>query len=285
MRMRSIWPGLIIIGLGMITPPTVVAQNQNVTSDTVMATVGGVDITLGHMVAAWTMLPEPYSDVPDQFLFDNILDHLIRQQTLANIAERDLTPRMELTLENERRVAVAAMLLDTIAANALTEDALRAEYESIYANADGVEELNVSHILVETEAEAQALIDALNDGGDFAELAQEHSTGPSGPSGGQLGWFSAGTMVPAFEDAAFALDIGGVSAPVQTQFGWHVLMLNDRRMQDPPTFDAVRAELVEGVRTATVEAYITQATGDAEIVHPESDIDPAVIRDLRVLDE
>ncbi len=285
MRMRSIWPGLIIIGLGMITPPTVVAQNQNVTSDTVMATVGGVDITLGHMVAAWTMLPEPYSDVPDQFLFDNILDHLIRQQTLANIAERDLTPRMELTLENERRVAVAAMLLDTIAANALTEDALQAEYESIYANADGVEELNVSHILVETEAEAQALIDALNDGGDFAELAQEHSTGPSGPSGGQLGWFSAGTMVPAFEDAAFALDIGGVSAPVQTQFGWHVLMLNDRRMQDPPTFDAVRAELVEGVRTATVEAYITQATGDAEIVRPELDIDPSVIRDLRVLDE
>jgi peptidyl-prolyl cis-trans isomerase C len=147
----------------------------------------------------------------------------------------------------------------------ITDEELQAEYDAQYAAADPVEEFNASHILVETEEEAQALIDALGEGADFAELAAENSIGPSGPNGGQLGWFTAGMMVPEFEAAVFELEAGEVSAPVQTQFGWHVILLNDMREQAPPALEQVRAELIEGLRRARVDAASTSLMGEAEI--------------------
>ena len=127
------------------------------------------------------------------------------------------------------------------------------------------------------------MIEALAEGADFAELAQERSTGPSGPNGGQLGWFTAGMMVPDFEEAVFALEVGEVSAPVQTQFGWHVVVLNDMRDQEAPALEDVRAELEDGLRRARVDAAITELSAAADVVRPEITIDPAVIRDLDLL--
>jgi peptidyl-prolyl cis-trans isomerase C len=148
-----------------------------------------------------------------------------------------------------------------------------------------VEEFNASHILVETEEEAQALIDALGEGADFAELAAENSIGPSGPNGGQLGWFTAGMMVPEFEVAVFELEAGEVSAPVQTQFGWHVILLNETREQAPPTLEDVRAELDRGAAPRPRGCRIDELMGEAEIERPELDIDPAVIANTDLLNE
>jgi peptidyl-prolyl cis-trans isomerase C len=106
---------------------------------------------------------------------------------------------MELGLENERRAFLAASYVEDVAMAEITDEDLQAEYDALYASTDPVEEFNASHILVESEEEAQALIDALAEGADFAELAAENSIGPSGPNGGQLGWFTAGMMVPEFE--------------------------------------------------------------------------------------
>jgi peptidyl-prolyl cis-trans isomerase C len=153
------------------------------------------------------------------------------------------------------------------------------------AAVDPVEEFNASHILVETEEEAQALIDALAEGADFAELAAESSIGPSGPNGGQLGWFTAGMMVPEFETAVFELEAGEVSVPVQTQFGWHVILLNEVREQALPTLDEVRAELIEGLRRARVDDRIAELMSGAAIERPELDIDPAVIANTDLLNE
>ena len=175
------------------------------------------------------------------------------------------------------------MLLDDVGNAAVSEEDLQAEYDAIYGSAGPVTEYNASHILVETEAEAQALIDELAQGADFAELAQERSIGPSGPNGGQLGWFTAGMMVPTFEEAVFALEVGEVSAPVETQFGWHVVVLNDTRDQEPPALDEVRGELEEGLRQARVEATMAELTEAAQIDRPEMEIDPGVIRDLDLL--
>lgn len=259
------------------------ALAQDVTADTVLAEVNGEEITVGHLIAMRAMLPEQYQQLPDQILFDGMLEQLVQQQVIASVAEDDITTRMELGLENERRAFLASMFLDGIASEDITEDEIAAEYDAVFGSAEPVTELNASHILVETEAEAEALISQLAEGADFAELAQEFSTGPSGPNGGQLGWFSAGMMVPAFEEAAFALDVGEVSPPVETQFGWHVLVLNDTREQAAPSLDEVRDEIVESLRRSRVDERIAELTDAAEVEMAEVEIDVSVIRNTDLI--
>ncbi len=253
------------------------------TADTVLATVNGTDITLGHLIAMQQMLPPQYQELPDNVLFDGLLEQLVQQQILADVADDEMTARMELGLANERRAFLAAMLLDRIGMADLTEEEVQAEYDAQYGTAEAAMEFNASHILVETEEEAQALIAELEAGADFTELAQERSVGPSGPNGGELGWFTAGMMVPSFEEAVFALEVGQVSAPVETQFGWHVIILNDRREQEPPGLEQVRAELEDGLRRARVDAAITELSASADVVRPELEIDPSVIRNIDLL--
>jgi len=253
------------------------------TADTVLATVNGTDITLGHVIAMQQMLPPQYQELPDNVLLDGLLEQLVQQEVLASIAEEDITRRMELGLDNERRAFLAAALLDDIGMADLPEEEVQAEYDAQYGSVGAVMEYNAAHILVETEEEAQALIEELAEGADFAELAEERSTGPSGPNGGDLGWFSAGMMVPSFEEAVFALEVGEVSAPVETQFGWHVIVLNDTRDQEPPGLEQVRAELEDGLRRARVDAALTDLTAAADVERPEIEIDPSVIRDLDLI--
>ena len=260
-----------------------VAAQDTPSADTVLATVNGTEITLGHLIVMTRMLPPEYQELPDNVLFDGLLEQLVQQEALASVAAEDMGMQEELGLENERRAFLAATLLDRIGTAEIAEEEVQAEYDALYGSAEPQSEYNASHILVETEEEAQALIEELAAGADFAELAQEHSTGPSGPNGGQLGWFSAGMMVPSFEEAAFALEVGEVSAPVQTQFGWHVIVLNDTREQEPPSLEQVRAELTNGLRQARVEATMTEVMQQAAIDRPEIAIDPSVIRALDLI--
>jgi peptidyl-prolyl cis-trans isomerase C len=258
---------------------------MEVDADTVLATVNGNDITVGHLVTMRSMLPAQYQELPAQILFDGMLEQLVQQQVLADVAAEDMTETMELGLENERRAFLAASFVEGVAMEEITDEELQAEYDATYAAVEPVQEFNASHILVETEEEAQGLIDALAEGADFAELAAESSIGPSGPNGGQLGWFTAGMMVPEFENAVFELEAGEVSVPVQTQFGWHVILLNDIREQAPPALEQVRAELIEGLRRARVDSRIEELVAEAEIDRPEVDIDPAVIANTDLLNE
>ncbi|MBF9058708.1 peptidylprolyl isomerase [Rhodobacterales bacterium HKCCSP123] len=272
------------VALSALISLPAVAQDAP-SADTVLATVNGTEITLGHLIAMTRMLPPQYQDLPDNVLFDGLLEQLVQQEALASVAAEDMGLQEELGLENERRAFLAATLLDRIGNAEITEEELQAEYDAVYGSAEGQTEYNASHILVETEEEAQALIEELAGGADFAELAAERSIGPSGPNGGQLGWFGAGMMVPSFEAATFALEVGEVSAPVQTQFGWHVIVLNDTREQEPPGLEQVRAELTEGLRQARVEAAMTEVMQQAEIDRPEIGIDPSAIRALDLIAE
>lgn len=252
-------------------------------ADAVLATVNGNQITVGHLIAMLNMLPAEYQQLPDEVLFDGMLEQLVQQQVLASAAEGDITRQMELGLENERRAFLAATYMDGVAMADLTEAELQAEYDAVYGAVEPTVEYNAAHILLGTEEEAQAMITALSEGADFAELAAENSIGPSGPNGGALGWFTAGMMVPEFEAAVFGLEAGEVSAPVQTQFGWHVVLLNETREQAAPTLEEVSAELEESLRRARVDARLEELTAGAEIDRPELDIDPAVIRNLDLI--
>jgi peptidyl-prolyl cis-trans isomerase C len=258
-------------------------QATEVGAETVLATVNGTAITVGHLAAMYALLPDEYRELEAQVLFDGMLEQLVRQQVLADVARLDMTAARQLGRENEERAFLAASLIDAIAMEEIPEEEVQAEYDALYGTVEPAAEFNASHILVETEEEALALIDELADGADFAELAAERSIGPSGPNGGQLGWFTAGMMVPEFETVVFELEPGEVSVPVQTQFGWHVIVLNDSSVQPLPTLEDVRPQLIQGLRRAKVDARLEDLVTAAEIDRPALDIDPAVIANTDLL--
>ena len=259
------------------------AQDSGQSADTVVATVNGTDITLGHMIALRARLPQQYQTLDDQVLFDGILEQLTQQTALTDQAD-GLSKRGELTIENERRALLAAEVIERLAADAVTEEQLQAAYDAEFGDVPPATEYNASHILVETEEEAQTLIEELEGGADFAELAMQNSTGPSGPSGGELGWFGPGAMVGPFDEAVQAMEVGAIAGPVQTQFGWHVIKLNDAREQSAPTLDEVRADLETELRRQAVEGLAASAVEDAEVTRSETAFDPAIIRDDALLD-
>ncbi|PIE07834.1 MAG: peptidylprolyl isomerase [Rhodobacterales bacterium] len=255
-----------------------------VEADTVVATVNGENITIGHLVAARLALPEQFQALPNEKLFEALTEQLI-QQTVLGQAMGEMTRRAQIQLENERRSIVAADHLLKVIGDAVTDEAIAAVYEADYANAEPTQEWNASHILVETEEEAAALVTELENGADFAELAKEKSTGPSGPGGGELGWFGPGMMVTPFEEAVSGMEVGAVSAPLQTQFGWHVVKLNDKRMKGAPALEEVRDEIVASLENDAVEQALETLLGAAEIERADvSGIDPDVLSDLSILD-
>ena len=255
-------------------------------ADAVIATVNGVDITMGHMIVVRSGLPEQYRQLPDDLLFPGILDQLIQQSILAQVAGDDLPLRVRLAIENEQRSLMAAEHMDSVLADAVTEDAVKAAYDKTYAGAAPEREFDASHILVETEEEAKALVTTLEGGADFAELAKEKSTGPSGPRGGALGWFGPGMMVPEFETAVVDMEIGAISMPIETQFGWHVIKLNDARSKEAPKMEEVREELEQQVRMEVVDAYIFKLTESATISRKTiADVDTSQIKDLSLLEK
>ena len=162
---------------------------------------------------------------------------------------------------------------------AADDAAVQAAYDEKYGDGFGGVEFNASHILVETEEEAAGVIAQLDEGADFAALAKEKSTGPSGPGGGSLGWFGEGRMVAEFETAVKALDPGQVSPPVQTQFGWHVITLNERRQAEAPELNEVRSELQGELREQAVAAHIKELVDAANVERPEIEgLDHSVLR-------
>ena len=253
------------------------------TAETVVATVNGVEITLGQMIITRSQLPEQYQSLPDDVLFTGIVDQLIQQQTLAGSLDTD-PKRVTIAVENERRSLMAGEVINTVVEGAVTEEAVQAAYDATYAGATPATEYNASHILVATEEEAMAIKARIDAGEDFAAVATETSTDSSAANGGNLGWFGAGMMVAPFEAGVLALEPGAVSAPVQTDFGWHVIKLNETRIKPAPALEEVRAELVAQVQQAAIQAKLDELTAAATVTRPEEGaFDPAVINNLDLL--
>ncbi|WP_107497789.1 peptidylprolyl isomerase [Thalassobius sp. I31.1] len=246
-------------------------------ASTIVAAVNGTDITLGHMIATKQTLPPQYAQLPDEVLFQGILDQLIQQVVLSDAAGDDLPLSVTLTLENQARAVRADHVIDNAIKVAVTDEAIEMAYAAQYEGAEPEAEFNASHILVETEEEAAEIVTRLEAGEDFAELAREKSTGPSGPNGGELGWFGKGMMVPSFEEAVLTLEVGQISAPVETQFGWHVVKLNETRVKDAPALEDVRDELAAGVEQVAIGQALSTLTEAATITHTE---DEAITPDL-----
>lgn len=254
-------------------------------ASTVLATVNGKDITLGHVIALQNNLPEQYRQLEDGVLYNGILEQLVQQTALADEMSNNMTKSLQLGLENEQSAFLASQFISQVGSADIAESALKAAYDAQYGNVAPEQEFNASHILVEEEDTAKEIVQMLADGADFATLAKERSTGPSGPRGGELGWFGTGQMVPEFEQAVIGLEDGAVSEPVQTQFGWHVVKRNDSRNKSAPTLDEVRGELESQLKSEAVESALADVTEAANISYTEVEIDPALIRNVELLSE
>ncbi|SFR00259.1 peptidylprolyl isomerase [Poseidonocella sedimentorum] len=268
----------------MVTP--LAAQDDGVSAQTVVADVNGTEITMGHLILTRAKLPPQYQELPDPVLYTALLDQLVQQELLAQSLEGEAPGFVALALENEERNMIAADVMEQVVGDALTVAAIEARYEQDYASAGATPEYNASHILVETEEEALALAAEIEAGADFGALAKEHSTGPSGPNGGNLGWFGEGMMVKPFEDAVKTLEPGAVSGPIQTQFGWHLVQLNDSRDSQIPPLDDVRNQITDQIRNEAVAARIAELRESAVITRVEPDkIDASALSDYSLVDE
>lgn len=254
------------------------------TAETVVATVNGTAITLGHMIALRESLPEQYQTLPDDVLFKGILDQLVQQETLKQ-ATTDLSTRDTATLENEQRGYVSGVAIQRIVEVAVTEEALQAAYDARFKDAAPQTEYNAAHILVDTIEEATALKAELAAGADFAALAKEHSTDTgSGAAGGDLGWFGLGAMVKPFEDAVIAAKPGEVTEPVLSDFGYHLILVKETRVAEQPTLDMLRDELAAEIENAAIAAKIDELTKSATITREGEGLDPALLKNSTLID-
>lgn len=251
---------------------------------TVVATVNGTPITLGHVIAMRTRLPEQYQSLPDDVLLSGLIDQMVDQQVLADAEAASEDPlQVKVTLDNERRGILAGLAAEAVAGSAVDDAAVQAAYDKQVADFKPAPEYNASHILVDTEEKAKALKAEIDGGADFAELAKANSSDGSAAGGGELGWFSDGQMVPEFETAVKALTVGAVSEPVKTQFGWHIVRLNETRETAAPTLEEVRPQIEDGLRQAAVQARLETLKAAATIDKPATEIPPAAIRETDLL--
>ncbi len=233
---------------------------------TVVATVNGTDITQS-VVDVYTNQRKTKGG-GDESSQEEVLDELIALELMRQEAVNSglsSTPEVVATLNQlERSTLAGAAIKDYMEKNPVSDEAA----QKFYDEKIGIpgKEYKARHILLETEDDAKNVISLLDSGQDFSELAKEKSTGPSGPQGGELGWFGAGQMVKPFSDATAAMEKGSYSkTPVQTQFGWHVIMLDDVRDSTPPPFDDIKERIKMMLVNQNLQEHINAAKGAATI--------------------
>ena len=279
MKRTGFWS---VLALTAVLSGPVLAEGE--TADTVVATVNGVNITLGHMISMRETLPPEYQQLPDDVLFKGIYEQLIQQEVLAQ-SVGELGPRVLATLDNDKRGLISGLAMERVVAEAVTDEALQAAYDTRFKDAAPQTEYNAAHILVATQEEADAIKTELAGGADFAEIAKAKSTDTgSGANGGDLGWLGLGMMVKPFEDAVVAAKVGEVSGPIQTDFGFHLILVKETRVAEKPTLDQLRDELAAEVENAAINAKIEELTKGATVTRDGEALDPAILKNSALID-
>lgn len=248
----------------LVAPVSAMAQER-----IAVGSVNGSTIYLDEIMAVAQTLPPEYREAGLANLYSQLVDEVANSRLAAEAgrsdgldAEEDIAMAMKLAAD---RVLAEAYMTNKVSAE-ISDEAIQSAYDTFVADSASREQVTASHILVETEDTARAIIEQLNDGADFAELAREKSTGPSGPNGGSLGAFGRGQMVPAFEAAAFSMPVGSYSAdPVQTQFGWHVIQVTDKGVEPAPSLDQMREQITANLSRQSFARVIEALRAGAAI--------------------
>jgi peptidyl-prolyl cis-trans isomerase C len=249
-------------------------------ADQVFATVDGSPITAGDLLIVAEDYARQLGAAPGNVPFGELLNVLIDMRLLARAAEEaglDDDEGVKRRLAFERTQTLRDAYLRDQALKTVTDESVRAQYDKEIAEFEPEDELHLRHILVETEDEGKQVIADIESGGDFAEIAKEKSRDPgSAPNGGDLDFVARGVTVPEFEEAAFALEVGEMTgAPVESQFGWHVIKLEEKRKSSPPEFATEEMR----IRNEMLRVFVTdriaelRAAADIEIVEQEAPAD------------
>lgn len=217
-----------------------------------VALVNGHEIKRSDVFEFIESLPDQVRQMPIQTLFPLALEQVVNNYVInnkADSAQLEADPEVEQLIQEAKNQIVRNVFVDRQIEDAISEEKIKATYDKLVADIGDVQEVKARHILVETKEQAMSIITQLNEGSDFVELAKSSSTGPSAQRGGDLGYFAEKEMVPEFSSAAFQLKKGEVSKePVQTQFGWHVIKVEDKRVRPAPALDEVKPQIVQQLR-------------------------------------
>ena len=220
--------------------------------DKVLAKVNGSEIRQSDVALAVEELGPSLAQMDPATKDENVLAFLIDMKIVAKAAE---DKKVQDSDDFKKRLAFTRnrLLMDSLLASegkaATNDEAMKKVYEEASKQISGEQEVRARHILVETEDEAKGIVEELKKGADFAELAKKKSKDPGASDGGDLGFFTKEQMVPEFSAAAFALEPGKISDPVKSQFGWHVIKVEEKRNRKPPDFDQVKGQ---------IETYVTR---------------------------
>jgi peptidyl-prolyl cis-trans isomerase C len=249
--------------------------------DPVVARVNGVDIRQSDLAFAEEEIGGNMPTIPPEQKRDYLINYLVDVIVLSQAAEKQKLgdrPDVKRRLAFDHNRLLMESLLQDAGKSALSDEAERKVYDEAVKQVKNEEEVHARHILVPTEDEAKAILAQLKGGADFATLAKEKSKDPGAAEGGDLGYFTKEQMVPEFSEVAFKLGKGQLSDPVKTQFGWHIIRVEDKRTRPTPTFEQVKpqienyvahraqAEMVENLRkSATVERLDKPAAADPSL--------------------
>ncbi len=212
---------------------------------------------------------QPEATFSDTEILDELIaTELLKQEAInQGIAER--AEIIEQIKRQESNILINTLMTEKFATLNFSDEELKTEYDRLISLND-TSEYKASHILLQTEDDAKAVIEELKNGADFTELAKQKSQGPSAPNGGDLGWFKADTMVPPFAQAIQAMEKGTYSSnPVQTRFGWHVILLEDKRTTEQPTFEDVKQDVQRALTRNKIEEYVDELQNKATIIRSD----------------
>jgi peptidyl-prolyl cis-trans isomerase C len=247
--------------------------------DPVLATVNNQPIHLSDVQAAASGLPAQLQQLPPQQLLPLIVNQLIDRKALLIAAQTEnlqKDPQVAAVMEQAADEKLENAYVQQKVAPQVTDAAVQAIYKADFAGKPGPTQVEARHILVKTQAQAEAIIVQLNHGANFAKLAEKDSIDPGAANGGELGWFTQDQMVPAFANAAFALKPGEYTkAPVQTQFGWHVILCEGRRTAPPQSFDEAKGQISQQIADAAIKSTLAAARSKVTVQLFNTDGTPA----------
>ncbi|VIO80687.1 putative parvulin-type peptidyl-prolyl cis-trans isomerase [Bradyrhizobium ivorense] len=237
-------------------------------SDPVLAKVNGSEIHASDVALAEEELGPSLAQMDPSTKKDNVLSFLIDMKIVSKAAE---DKKVENSDEFKKRLAFTRnrLLMDSLLASegkaATTDEAMKKVYDEAAKQITGEQEVRARHILVETEDEAKAVKAELDKGADFAELAKKKSKDPGAADGGDLGFFTKEQMVPEFSAVAFALEPGKISDPVKSQFGWHIIKVEEKRSRKAPDFEQVKAQIETYVTRKAQADYVAKLREAAKV--------------------
>ena len=263
---KTYLPVLVLAGGLVMAAPVPNAFSQE---RVLVAKLNGEDIYLDEVLRLVEKLPDDIRQQPLETYFDRLIDDIVDSRLAAAAGNEAGLTNDERVIEQMSIAAqrvLAEAWINSELRKSITDEAVQQAYDIFVADEQSRHEVRARHILVKDKAEAEAVISELQGGADFAELAKKRSTGPSGPNGGDLGYFPRGAMVPAFESAAFALEAGSFTqTPVQTQFGWHIILVEEKRIAEAPTIEELAPQLRQNLISQNLGRLLDSLRSNARI--------------------